>query len=41
MSVAILFGVFVLLLALVLDSFGWGDSLSSAGNVAVLISDVS
>ncbi len=29
--------LFIYLLVLVLDSFGWGDSLSSAGNVAVLI----
>lgn len=27
----------IFLLALVLDAFGWGDSLSSAANVAVLI----
>ncbi|MGL4199569.1 MAG: ABZJ_00895 family protein [Allorhizobium sp.] len=29
--------LFIYLLVLALDSFGWGDSLSSAGNVAVLI----
>ncbi|MGL4199377.1 MAG: ABZJ_00895 family protein [Allorhizobium sp.] len=29
--------LFIYLLVLVLDSFGWGDSLSSAGNAAVLI----
>ena len=29
--------LFIYLLVLVLDNFGWGDSLSSAGNVAVLM----
>ncbi len=29
--------LFIYLLVLALDRFGWGDSLSSAGNVAVLI----
>lgn len=29
--------IFVYLLALALDAYGWGDSLSSAGNVAVLM----
>ncbi len=29
--------IFIYLLVLALDSYGWGDSLSSAGNVAVLM----